>query len=187
MKKRQLTVEEYKNPSGCYTITVNNARYQENFLQKIHQVLKAFSDDGELFFGFYRTDGLNLTAERQKELEKEIPNLFREDGGIKKLNDYVSVARIKESDRIFDHLMSIFDYYLETVLFYSSGKWEDFRLVYADYQKHSTEELILNGFTKVLFYYSDSGDFSVCFNPGAYHADDVRRLIEEIFYKNKGS
>lgn len=187
MKKRQLTVEEYVNPSGSHTITVNNARYQEHFSQKIHQMLKAFSDDGELFFGFYRTDGLNLTAERQKELEKEIPKLFREDGGIKKLNDYVAVARIEESDRIPDRLISIFDYFLETVLFYASGRWEDFRLFYADYQKHSAEELLFNGFAKVLFYYSDSGDFSVCFHPESYHADDVRRLIEEIFYKNKRS
>lgn len=36
----------------------------------------------EVFFGFYRTDGVNLTKAQCKRLEKRIPDFFRGDGDI---------------------------------------------------------------------------------------------------------
>ena len=37
------------------------------------------------------------------------------------------------------------------------------------------------GFTDVLFCYSDSGDFSICFNSKKYNPIKVRNIINKIF------
>ena len=67
-----MTIEEYKNTSGAHTIIINNARYQENFLNAIEKIIKAFLGDKEVFFGFCRTDGINLTLEEQRKLKYEM-------------------------------------------------------------------------------------------------------------------
>lgn len=181
MKNRQVTIEEYKNPLGANTITINNARYQKCFMNSIEKVFKSFLAEGELFFGFYRTDGLNLTLQQQKELEKVIPELFQRYGDIKNLNEYLSAARINSSDVIYNFIPSIFDYYLETILFNPKVDWYTFERYHYDYQKHRLDEIIINNFADVLFFYSDSGDFSICFNTEKYDHGEIRNLIEKAF------
>ncbi|OQA48535.1 MAG: hypothetical protein BWY46_01307 [Firmicutes bacterium ADurb.Bin300] len=183
MKKRQMTIEEYKNPLGTHTITINNARYQKCFLNSIEKVLKQFLVDEELFFGFYRTDGVNLTLKRQKELKNEIPSLFQKYGDIQNLSEYLSIAKININDYIYNFIPAIFDYYLETTLFNPKVNWETFKQYHSNYQKHRFDDIILNNFTEVLFCYFDSGDFSICFNPEMHNPREVRNMIDEVFFE----
>lgn len=181
MKKRQITINEYSNHLGSYTIIIDNARYHKNFSQNIVNLIKQFTNDDEMFFGFYRIDGLNLTLKEQKKLEKEIPCLFQKHGEIKIQNDYLSIAKAKITDCIYNSLASIFDYHLETILFNSKVNWETFQKYHFDYQNHRYDDYIINNFTDILFYYFDSGDFSVCFNSKKYTPENMRDIIQRIW------
>lgn len=61
MKKRQVLIKESKNASGVCTILINNARYQKGFYSFVRRIMEYFLIGDEVFFGFYRTDGVNLT------------------------------------------------------------------------------------------------------------------------------
>ena len=73
MKKRQVALKAYNHPLGVCTLTVENARCLDAYPERIERILRAFLDGRELFFGFYRTDGMHLSPQRQRELETEIP------------------------------------------------------------------------------------------------------------------
>ena len=178
LKKRQTIIEEYNSASGAYTVIINNARYQKNYPDAIEKIIKAFLDDKEVFLGFCRTDGVNLKKEQQERLKNEIPAFFRKNGDFKKISEYLTVARIKLNDCSYSYIPSVFDYYLETVMFNSKVNWEIFKQYYSDYQKHRFDEIILNHFTEMLFYYFDSGDFLICFDPEIYSPQKVRKTID---------
>lgn len=183
MKKRQITIEECINPLGACTVTVNNARYHKFFLNCFEKVYKSFLTDKELFFGFYRTDGVNLTSKRQRELKNEIPALFQKYGSQKNISEYLSVAKINSCDDIYNFIPLIFDYYLETMLFSPKVSWNTFVQYHSNYQNHRFDDIILDRFAEVLFFYYDSGDFAICFNPETYNPRDVRNMIDEVFLK----
>ena len=175
-----MTIEEYENPLGTHTITIDNARYQKGFLDSIEKVFKFFLVDEELFFGFYRTDGVNLTFKRLKELEKEIPAFFQKYGDIQVLSEYLSVAKINVKDCFYNFIPSIFDYYFETTLFNPKVN-RSFKHYHSDYK--ITDLMILFSTILLKFLYFDSGDFTICFNPEMYKPRDVRILIGEVFFE----
>ena len=181
MKKRQMTIEEYKNTFGAHTIIINNARYQENFLNAIEKIIKAFLGDKEVFFGFCRTDGINLTLEEQRKLKYEIPAFFQKNGDLQNLSEYLTVARIISNNYRYSFIPLIFDYYLETIMFNPKVDWEVFKQHHSNYLEHRFDEIILNHFAEALFYYYDSGDFLICFNPQMYNPREVRSMIELFF------
>ncbi len=179
---RRLAVHEYTGISGMHVITFENFRFQSGYLSSMDRILKTFLTGEELFFGFYRTDGVNLTAKRERELKSEIPAFFRSRGEIQALNEYLTVARIKAGEDIYHFIPSVFDYYLETVLFYPVSEWETFKRFYRDYQKHRLDEMVSNHFAELLFCYSDSGDFSVCFDPERRRPADVRNTAYHLVF-----
>lgn len=181
MKKKLMTIVEQENALGSHTIIINNARYQKCFLNSLDKILKSFFVEEELYFGFYRKDGLNLTLKRQKELSTEIPIFFQKNGDIQNLNKYLSIARMNYNDDVCSFIPSIFDYYLETTVFNAKVKWEVFKEYHSNYQKHRFEEIVLNGFAEILFCYFDSGDFLICFNPKIYNPVEVRNVIDKSF------
>lgn len=181
-----MTIEEYKNTSGAHTIIINNARYQEGFANAVEKIIKAFLLDKEVFFGFCRTDGMNLTLEQQKELKNEIPAFFQKIGDLQNLSEYLTVARIKLNNYSYSYIPLVFDYYLETIMFNPKVDWEIFKQHYSNYQEHRFDEIILNSFAEVLFYYFDSGDFLICFNPKTYSPREVRSMISLLFATNQG-
>ena len=181
MKKRQMTIEEYKNAPGVHTIIINNARYQEGFLDAIEKIIEAFLVDKEVFFGFCRTDGMHLTLEQQKKLEKEIPAFFQKNGDLQTLSEYLTVARIQLNNYGYDYIPLIFDYYLETIMFNPKVDWEIFKQHHSNYQEHKLDEIILNHFAEVLFDYFDSGDFLICFNSHMYSPREIRSMVELFF------
>ena len=183
MGKKQITIEEYRNTLKSHTITVYNARCQKGFYSDIEKMLKDFFESKELFFGFYRTDGLNITSKKTEDLKEEISNFFSKYGVIECLDDYLSVAKIKANDGVWSFLPFVLDYYLDTVLFSPKISWEVFIRYYSEYLKHRVDELINNDFADLLFFYFDSGDFSICFDPAKYPSDSVKKTIFKFFPK----
>ena len=181
MKKRQVALKVYNHPLGVCTLTVENARCLDAYPERIERVLRAFLDGEELFFGFYRTDGMHLSPQRQGELETEIPAFFRKSGEMRKISEYLSVARSELNDRVYARIPAIFDYYLETTLFVPRVDWKTFQQFHADYQGHRLENIILNHFADLLFCYADSGDFSVCFDRQARAREQVRAVLQKVF------
>lgn len=181
LKKRQITIEEYENNSGAHTIIINNARYQKGFFNIIEKIIKYFLVDDEVFFGFCRTDGVNLTLEQQIKLKNEIPAFFQKSGDMQSLNEYLTVARIDSNNNEYSFIPSIFDYYLETTMFNPKIDWEAFKQYHSNYQDHRFDDIILNHFAELLFYYFDSGDFLICFNPQKYNPKEVKSIIEMLF------
>ena len=181
MKKRQVALKAYNHPLGVCMLTVDNARCLDAYPERIERVLRAFLDGEELFFGFYRTDGAHLSTQRQGELETEIPAFFRKFGEMRKISEYLSVAKCELNDRVYARIPAIFDYYLETTLFVPRVDWEIFRQFHAGYQEHRLESIILNHFADLLFCYADSGDFSVCFDPQAHDREQVRFVLQKVF------
>lgn len=187
MKKRQVTIKEYRSSSGAYNIIINNARYKKSFPKFFEKILKQLIIDDEVFLGFYRIDGINLTLEEQNFLKQEIPLFFKKNGEEQELNEYLTVARINSNNYDRSFILSIFDYYLETILFNPKIDWEAFKEYYFKYQENKTEDIILNHFAEVLFTYFDSGDFLICFNPQIYNSQEIMKTIKEFYSTGDGS
>ncbi len=181
MKKRKMTIEEYKNSLGAHTIIINNARYQRDFIDIIQKLIREFMVEEELFFGFYRTDGINLTLKQQEEQKNKIPELFQKYGELQTINEYLTVARLEKRNYNRGMILPIFDYYLETILFNPKVDWKTFKQYYSDYQNHRVEDIIINQFAEILFFYFDSGDFLICFNPAIYNPGRIRSLLTTVF------
>ena len=162
-----MIIEEYKNTFGTYTIIINNARYQKSFSNAIEKIIKTFLVDKEVFFGFCRTDGVNLTLEQQRNLKNEIPIFFKKHGDLQSLSEYLTVARIELNNYRYSFIPKVLDYYLETIMFNPKVDWEIFKQYHSNYQEHRFDDIIINHFAEVLFGYCDSGDFLICFNPSS--------------------
>lgn len=176
-----MTIEEYKNTSGAHTIIIDNARYQKSFFDAIEKIIKVFFVDKDVYFTFCRTDGINLTLEQQKKLENEIPAFFKKNGDIQNLSEYLTVAKTKLNKHCYNFIPFIFDYYLETIIFYSDVDWEILKQYHSNYQEHRFDDIILNRFADILLCYFDSGDLLLCFNPQIYNAKEIRGMIDLFF------
>ena len=182
MKKRQVALKVYNHPLGVCTLTVENARCLDAYPERIERVLRAFLDGEELFFGFYRTDGMHLSPQRQRELETEIPAFFRESGEMRKISEHLSVARVRiERSRLCAHSPRSLITILKQRCLCPELDWETFQQFHAGYQGHRLEDMILNHFADLLFCYADSGDFSVCFDPQAHDCEKVRVVLQKVF------
>lgn len=180
MKKKQVTFREHGDMAAP-VITVDNARYQEDYQEHVVRMLKTFLSGEQLFIGTYRTDGVNLSAKRLKELEGEIPAFFQQFGEQRKISEHLSAARVELNDRVYAFLPWLFDYYLETTLFVPKAGWETFMSYHLAYQEHRLCDMICAHLAEFLVCYSDSGDISVCFDPAVYVHRDVREALEDAF------
>jgi len=157
------------------------------------KLLKHFVRGEEMFFGFYRTDGINLTNEEWLKYDKEIPEYFQsygryellvetaeKKGKQKTYSGYLAVGSLPMNDKTYELIPWIFHYHLETTLFSPNIDWETFVQSYRDYMKHGASDFIINGFTDFLFTYADSGGFSVEFNPKMFDKNVVYQEIAKI-------
>lgn len=177
---RQVSIVEYANFAGIYTILINNARFHDRFQDNIKNLFYHYLNDGEVFFGFCRLDGTNLKSNQYKELKNAIPDFFKKHGSLNIINKYLSAGRL-DSCRYDDIIPLIFDYYLETILFNLKSDWVTFLKYYSDYQNIRLENIILNNYADILFYYFDSGDLEICFSTEKYSLKEVKSLIYKIF------
>lgn len=162
-------------------------------MQKCIDITKHFVKGDELFFGHYRTDGLNLTDEECIKYEKEINEHFKSNGrfepivdkavkkrGIETYSGYLVASSLPINNETYTLLPKIFHYYLETIYFTPKISWETFAQSYRNYMDHGARGYIANGFTDFLFSYIDSGDFSLTFDSRIYEKDSILNKIMEI-------
>lgn len=93
----------------------------------------------------------------------------------------MTIAKIHLSEQNYSFIPSIFDYYLETMIFNPKVDWETFKNYYYSYQDFIFDDIILNDFTELLFGFVDSGDFLLCFNPNIYNPIEIRNMLKELF------
>jgi len=178
MKKRELIIREVKQSLGVYSIEIYNARYQPDFANFIKSIINCFFKK-ELFFSFYRVDGIHLSLKQQQKLEIKIPLFFQRSGMLQELNEYVSIARTELNDEICDFLPAILDYFSEISLFNPNADWDQLKIYHLDYLNHRVEDIISNHFADIVFLYFDSGDVSICFNSKIYDSEEIRKKVVE--------
>ncbi len=180
MRKQQLRITE-QSLSNVYTITIDNARFNEKFNAFTAEIFTRFLENENLFLGLYRTDGVNLTRKQSKELNDSIEDIIKSFGERKIKNKYLSVVKIDSNDNFYNFVPTIFDYFLESIIFNPKVSWESCEEFHFDYANHRAEDIIARGYTNILFFYFDSGDFSVMFNPEVYTPREIRNIMCDFF------
>lgn len=192
-KSKELKLRKNNGVDGAYNILIDNIGLRPETMKKCVIITKHFTKGNEFFFGFFRTDGFNLTNEQFQRYDKEIPDYLSENGRyetltntiqekhkIKVISGYQSVASLPVNDMTYEMLPKFFHYHLETNFFCPKIEWETFVKSYHDYMKHGCSSYIMNDFTDFLFSYVDSGDFSISFNPNLYDKNVIYQEIEKI-------
>ncbi len=120
----------YCTNKSLYCVEIDNLSLDKYCFDKLNDTIKFFLEDGDVFFGFYRTDGLYLTTDEFKKYSIDIPRYFAENGEYREIAEEIStrkkkklyrgfltVARTVSDKKLFDELQWIFKYYLETTFF----------------------------------------------------------------------
>lgn len=178
---------------GAYHIGIDNIGLSPETMLKCSVITESFAVGEEFYFGFFRTDGFNLTGEEFLKYDEEIPRYLLENGRYelithsiskknkeKLISGYHAVASLPVNDMTYSMLPILFNYHLETTFFCPNIEWEEFVQSFRDYMKHGAAGYVMNGFTDFLFTYVDSGDFSVYFNPKLHDITHVYQKIAEI-------
>ena len=129
----------------CCLCTVDNARCLEAYQSASSACSRRFWTARELFFGFYRTDGMHLSRAAPKGTGSGDSGILSEIRGQRKISEHLSVARCELNDRVYARIPASVDYYLETTLFVpKDGLGNLCSNVHAGYQEHRLEDMILN-------------------------------------------
>jgi len=180
-------------PDGSYEISLNSIGLNKKTIEYCNSITKYFTKGDEFFFGFFRTDGINLSNEEWEKINKEIPEHFKAHGRYEPIiqtiqkkhkkiivEGMMKVGSLPVNDETYEMLPKLFHYHLETIYFCPKIDWKTFGKVYCNYMKEGANGYIMNGFTDFLFSYVDSGDFAVTFDPNTYDKDAVYREIKRI-------
>ena len=188
--KKNIRINEYRNSNGTFSIFINNIGLHQEMFPKIASIIKEFSNGSELFFGHYKTDGINISKKEFVLYSEEIPTYFATHGTYQKVimrnkqtpkflfsPQELVVCRAPNDQETYKMMSRIFHYYLETILFCPKIDWETFVNSYGRHTNNSTKDYVINGFTDFLFSYVDSGDFSITFNPSKFHPLVIREQV----------
>lgn len=175
-----MLIKETEFGGGLHQITIENIRFENNGFKIIKEIIKHFINSKEIFLGFYRTDGVNISDSQFKKYKKAIKEFFATHGNLTVLNEYLAIAEIAMDNDAYDILPLLFDYYLETSIFLSLKDFDSFREYYSEYMQHRQTEYITDGYADLLFSYFDSGDFSISFNSNKYDPKVIRKTIQKI-------
>lgn len=175
-----MLIKEFEFEDGSHQITLENIRLENNGFKIIQAIVKHFINSNEIFFGFYRTDGVNISNSQFKEYQKTIQKYFDTHGNSTVLNEYLIVAKIKMNNDVYNILPLLFDYYLETSIFLSTKEFDSFTGYYSEYMKHRQTDYITDGYADLIFSYFDSGDFSISFNSNIYDPKIIIKTIQKI-------
>lgn len=191
-KSHQIKIYGHLDADGSHSINLDNIGLQSETMQKCINIIKQFAKGDEIFFGFYRTDGINMNTDDWVKYDKLIPIHFKSNGRYEiiphtiekkgKIIDvgYLTVGILPINSSTFELLPGIFHYYLETTFFCPKVAWNTFVQSYRDYMKHGVSGYINNGYADFLFTYADSGHFSISFNPNLYDENDFYNKIVKI-------
>lgn len=181
MNRYITRTEEYNQSESIYTILFDNAFSDKDIFYKIEKLINYFMKDKEIYFGFWREDGVNITHKQFKEYKKEIPNFFNIYGNIKKLDEYLSIAKIETKYISERKLFAILNFYLDICFFKPKVDFKTFEEFFLQYMNISLNDYILYNLTDLIFHYYDSGDFSISFNTKIYDPIEIQKVIDNIF------
>lgn len=201
--KKNMTINEYRNANGAHTIFIDNIGLCPDMLPKINSLIKSFTNGHELFFGHYKTDGMNISNKELLLYSADIPKYFTKYGVYQKIvaknkkiltlfspPQELIVCRAPNNENTYKILSKVFHYYLETIIFCPKIDWETFVDSYARYMNNVTRDYVLDGYTDFLFSYIDSGDFSITFDPKRFNPLAVRKQVDSLLFsedtKTKG-
>ena len=164
-------------------------------LSKCIDIAKHFVHGNELYFGHFRTDGINLSPNEWIMYGKEIPKYFETNGRYEPLTTkeherqkgvpqqgYLVIGSLPLTNEVFSMLPKVFHYYLETVFFSPKIEWGTFSESFRNYVKHGARDYVSNGFAEFLFSYADSGIFSISFDHTQYDQDAILQDVMRILH-----
>ena len=186
----------YCKNSSLYCVEIDNLSMDKYCFDKLNDTIKLFLEDGDVYFGFYRTDGLYMTTDEFEKYSVDIPCYFAENGEYREIQEEIStrkgkklycgfltVARTVSDEKLFDELQWIFKYYLETTFFSPKIGFDKFADIHSNYMHQSADTYLLNDYTDFLFSFYDSNCFSVMFPPEKQNVDLVCSKIKNIWNK----
>lgn len=193
MNKYRLRVTESKDSNG-YTIYFDCLGLDKDYYSKIKDIIKHFVKGDEIFFGHYRTDGMNISKESFKKYALEIREYFKSNGKYEKIIIVpekkfmfitsppckLTVCSAPANVATYKMMDKIFHYYLETTVFCPKMNWETFVDEYSNYMSYGARDYVVKEYTDFLFAYFDSGDFSITFDPNTHDPKTIKNEIFEI-------
>ena len=193
MNKCRLRIKECEDSNG-YTIYFDCIGQDKDSYSKIKDIIRHFVRGEEIFFGHYRTDGMNISKECFEKYALEIPEYFKSNGKYEKLNIseekkflfktspacQLIVCSAPANNETYKNMDKIFHYYLETTVFCPKIDWETFVNEYGNYMTNGSRDYVAKGYTDFLFTYFDSGDFSITFDSKMHDPLSVKKDIFKI-------
>lgn len=183
---KEIAITEYRNKNGTSCLWINNIGKNSVVLQQTIYQIHTLLTGNEIFFGFYKTDGINISRSRFEQLELEIPSFFDSKGKYhhsknklksKWCDNTLIMAKVPNNEELYEILENIFHYYLTTVFFCPKLKWDAFVDIFEDYMNFSLDQFVTNGYTDLIFQYSDSGDLSITYNPTFYDSSTLCNIL----------
>lgn len=191
--KYRLKITESDDSNG-YTIYFACLGLDNDYYSKIKNIIKHFVTGKEIFFGHYRTDGMNISKENFLKYALEIPKYFKSNGKYEKIIKgeekrflfitfpplELTVCNAPVNDETYKIMDKIFHYYLETTVFCPKIDWETFVNEYSNYMTNGARDYVVKGYTDFLFAYFDSGDFSITFDSKVHDPQSVKNDVFKI-------
>ena len=195
-----MKITEYEDSNG-YTIRFESLGLNNDDYSKIKDIIRYFVRGEEIFFGHYRTDGMNISKEDFIKYGLEIPQYFKSNGRYDKIIKgkekkflffksepwALTVCSAPTNNETYKIMDKIFHYYLETTVFCPKIDWETFVNEYSNYMSNATRDYVAKGYTDFLFAYVDSGDFSITFDSKMHDPQSIKNDIFKILELDEDS
>ena len=162
-------------------IAINNIGLKEENMQKCVEIIKMLTEKEIFYFGFYRTDGINLKNDEWEWCDAEIPKFFSKYGEFIQLDGVLAVGRACVNEESYKMLPWIFHYYLETKLFCPNISWVSFIEFQKNYFSNTNEDYF--NLSDCIFNYNDSGDLFIYLNKTKYDVDRIYKSINGLLFK----
>lgn len=176
----KMYIKEHEYSKSIYEIRIENIRKNSKCFLIVEKILNKLLNKKEIYFGFYRTDGINIPNGHFKHYKRSINNFFDEYGEFKEINEYLSVAKIESNSALCEILPIVLDYYLDIIIFDPKIEWSKYVIYHSKYMEHNNIDYILNGYADILFSYSDSSDFSIIFSTEKIMPENIKNAINKL-------
>ena len=198
MRKHELSITSYTNQNGANTLYIDNlAFYPEIMSKTIFEIVNKFIPGNELFVGLYKIDGVNMSRKDFKKIGVELEEYFKinnnyylftrsKNKNIKIISNDLIVCKLVKDNKTSDMLLKFSKYFLETIFFSPIVDWNDILIHFKNYAISGTDDYVIRGFSEYVFAFSDSGDFSITFDPARINRIAIEKKIRELIYTDMG-
>ena len=130
IKSKEIKLWQHECFDGSHSIGIDNIGIKAETMKKCGIITQYFAKGDEMYFGFFRTDGFNLTNEEFQRFDKEIPKYLLDNGRyeeithtiqkrrkLKVIGSYHAVSSLPMNTMTYEMLPKLFHYHLETTFF----------------------------------------------------------------------